>query len=154
MKTVQNFPLLRGMDARITMAHAHIAFVIYGDKAPNDAAEAFDAYLKAQNQGFTDFKAGISEIPMLFKDEPILVDGWKSGFAAGYECSLSPVWCGEWRSMDGESEVRDAVYRTESGFLPTLEQSIFGGEPFAITSGEEASTLEDAKKACSQLDFD
>lgn len=71
---------MRGLDTRITLAHARIGAVIAGDDAGDEVVAGFiRAFELARLQGCHDGQVGVVMPPPLFRDEPDLLGWWQDG---------------------------------------------------------------------------
>lgn len=73
---------LRGLDERVALAQSKVAALFSND--PD--VDSTDAYVGAQHQGYSDYRHGIYEMPILYLDEPVLMSGWKDGQSFAAEC--------------------------------------------------------------------
>jgi len=81
---------MRGLDERIRLAQARILQVIYPDNV--DFGEvAYDAHAL----GMRDYSAGLTEPPVMFMNEPLLLRAWTDGqaFMSGLEEMASCEGC-------------------------------------------------------------
>ena len=68
---------MRGLEVRVAFASA-IVLISIDKEAGNDQMESvFDL---AQEVGAKDFEKNCTDVPVFFRDVPMLVQGWKKGF--------------------------------------------------------------------------
>ncbi len=82
-------PLLRGLDIRCAFARALILVHIYGECVEVVQEAFFDVRDAAIGIGMQDFHGGMDTIPILFVNEPLLVDAWKHGYVMEMDASSS-----------------------------------------------------------------
>ena len=74
---------MRGLDIRIMLAHERVSAIIDGRICGSVIDEyTLGSHLEAHRSGYADARRGRTEPPAMFRDEPILVSGWKAGVDA------------------------------------------------------------------------
>ncbi|EBU2236239.1 hypothetical protein IU285_004545 [Salmonella enterica] len=68
---------MRGLEIRISYAMAKVMRVIDEEKAKLEVIEALN---EAKEYGFFDYSAGFKEAPIMFLDEPKLLEAWQKGW--------------------------------------------------------------------------
>lgn len=83
---------MRGLDERVSLALARIALVANPGDENVDMGEI---YFAAELLGYHDYAAGLAEAPVMFRDEPVLLQGWENGrqFAFDLEEMANCVSC-------------------------------------------------------------
>lgn len=68
---------MRGLEVRVAFASAMVLMSIDEEAGVDKLGSV---YGHAQSMGSKDFEMKCTEVPVLFRDEPILTQGWKQGF--------------------------------------------------------------------------
>ena len=94
----QNSPIkIRGLDIRVAYTKAKLNFYLTNSVGAEEAK--WEALFEAQQQGYSDHRDGLCN-PLMFADEPELVNAWKSGQAFAVDC-LEEENCNDCRNAMG-----------------------------------------------------
>jgi len=74
--------IMRGLDIRVMLARTRIIALLDPDQADGMYCDVMD---EAMVQGMRDARDGVDQVPILFRDEKLLVSHWHSGFDSELE---------------------------------------------------------------------
>ena len=95
----QNLPTkIRGLDIRVAYTKAKLDFYLTNSVGAEEAK--WEALFEAQQQGYSDHRDGLCDNPLMFADEPELVNAWNSGQEFAIDC-MEEENCSYWHDSMG-----------------------------------------------------